>query len=428
MKHILQVLKFEYFGIIKSKAFIITTILFLVLIIGMAFLPALIISMQQTSEDETKPESEKPVIAVSDKAYGEKDIVKSEFGKIFAGYRIELTSDEENEISSKVNEQEYQFAVIIDEPLSVTYITKNNSLISSNITLVTEAVKRVYQSSSFEKLGVPAEISSKIISSQPALKTVSTGTDQTQNYLSSYILMMMIYMAVILYGQLVAQSVVAEKNTRTMEMLITCARPSHLMFGKVFGSGLAGLTQLAAIACTAVISIKFMPMDSLPQELRDMISFPVDTALYALLFFMLGYFIYSFLLGAFASFASRSEDLNTLISPIMLIIVAVFMIVVIAINSGTVDSTLMIVCSYIPFTAPVAMFARAALSDVSAIEIIISVVIQLISIYLLGMLASAIYRIGVLMYGKVPKPSAVIKLLSEQHKTNKALRASRKGE
>ena len=174
--------------------------------------------------------------------------------------------------------------------------------------------------------------------------------------------------------------------------------------------------------------MRFVSLDSLPKELREMMTFPVDTALYALLFFILGYFIYSFLLGAFASFASRSEDLNTLISPVMLVIVAVFLIVIIAMNSGTVDSPLMIVCSYVPFSAPVAMFARVALSDVSFIEIIISVVLQIAAIYLLGMLASAIYRIGVLMYGKVPKPSEVVKLLSEQHKTNKALKASRKAQ
>ena len=427
MKHILQVLRFEYLGIIKSKAFIITTVLFLVLIIGMAFLPGLILSIQ-SSGDEKKTETDKQVIAVVDKAYKDENTVKSEFAKSFEGYKVLISTEDNDTLSDKVDKQDYAFAVVIDEPLAITYITKNNSLFASQTARVAETVKGIYQTTSFEKLGVPAEISAKIISSQPKLSTVTTGTDQTKNYLSAYILMMMIYMAVILYGQLVAQSVVSEKNTRTMEMLITCAKPSHLMFGKVFGSGLAGITQLAVIVCTAVVSMRFVSMDSLPAELREMMNFPVDTALYALLFFVLGYFIYSFLLGAFASFASRSEDLNTLISPVMLVIVAVFMIVVIAINSGSVDSTLMIVCSYIPFSAPVAMFARAALSDVSIIEIIISVVIQLVTIYLLGMLASAIYRVGVLMYGKVPKPSAVIKLLSDQHKTNKAIRASKKGE
>ena len=103
------------------------------------------------------------------------------------------------------------------------------------------------------------------------------------------------------------------------------------------------------------------------------------------------------------------------------------MIVMVSMTSD-INNTLMIVCSYIPFTAPIAMFARIALSDVAFYEIIISIAVQIVSIYLLGMLAAAIYKIGVLMYGKVPKPSAVIKLLSDQHKTNKAIRASKKGE
>ena len=211
---------------------------------------------------------------------------------------------------------------------------------------------------------------------------------------------------------------------RAEGMLITCARPSHLMFGKVIGSGLAGLTQLVLILSTALVSINTVSKDTLPTEIMDFLNFPLATVLYALLFFVLGYFIYSFLLGALSSLASRSEDLNTLISPVMILFIAAFLIVVMAINSDSVNGTLMVVCSYIPFTAPLAMFARIVLSDVAVYEIIISVAVQLISVYLLGMLAAAIYRIGVLMYGNPPKPSEIVKMLKEQHKANKAVKES----
>ena len=163
-------------------------------------------------------------------------------------------------------------------------------------------------------------------------------------------------------------------------------------------------------------------MKSLPSEFSEMINFSVSTVIYALIFFLTAYFIYSFLLGALSSLASRSEDLNTLTTPVMMILVITFMIAIIAVNSGDMNSTLMIVCSYIPFTAPIIMFARIALADVAFYEIIISIAVQLISIYLLGMLAAAIYKIRVLMYGNPPKPDEIIKLLKEQHKSNKALK------
>ena len=253
-------------------------------------------------------------------------------------------------------------------------------------------------------------------------EVVTTGTDQTKNYFSTYVLVMILYMAIVMYGQMVSQSVVTEKNTRAMEMLITCAKPTHLMFGKVFGSGLAGLTQLLVIIGTAFASVKTISMKALPEDLSEMMTMPVSTVIYAFIFFITAYFIYAFLLGSLSSLASRSEDLNTLTTPVMMIFVVAFIIVMMSMTSN-INNPLMIICSYIPFTAPIAIFARIALSDVAFYEIIISLVIQLISIYLLGMLAAAIYKIGVLMYGKPPKFSEIFKLLKEQHRTNKAIKS-----
>ncbi len=425
MKHIIQVLKFEYLGCVKSKSFIISTVIFMLLIVLMAFLPGIIMSAT-SSENAEMPDGEKPVIAVCDKAYNGSKTVKDMFEKNYPFNSIELTDESAEIIKDKINSGDYIFAVMINEPLSVTYFTKNNSLLSVESQMVQSCIKEIYQSLSFEKLGIAPDVSMKIINAETKINTVTTGTDQTKNYLSTYILMMMLYMAIIMYGSMVSQSVVSEKNSRAMEMLITCAKPSHLMFGKVIGSGLAGLTQMVLILSTALVSLKAVPLDKLPKEIRDMLAFPVDTVLYALLFFLLAFFIYSFLLGAFASLASRSEDLNTVITPVMLMLIAAFMVVIIPMNAGTLDGTVMQVCSYIPFTAPLAMFIRVAMSDVTAIEIIISIVVQLASIYIFGMLAAAIYRVGVLLYGNAPKPAEIVKLLKEQHITNKKIKAELK--
>ena len=287
---------------------------------------------------------------------------------------------------------------------------------------VQECIKEIYQTVGFEKLGITPDVSIKLLNAQTKIDVVTTGADQTKSYFSTYILMMIIYMALVFYGNMVSQSVVSEKNSRAMEMLITCAKPSHLMFGKVIGSGLAGLTQMVLILLTAFVSVKTVSVDKMPEQIRDMLSFPPELIFYSILFFVTSFFIYSFLLGAFSSLASRSEDLNTVVTPVMLLLVAAFMVIVIAMNSGTVDSPLMVVCTYIPFTAPLAIFTRIAMSDVSIVEIIISVVIQLVSIYLIGKLAGAIYRVGVLLYGNAPKPAEIVKLLKEQHKTSKRLK------
>ncbi len=420
MKHILQVLKFEYIGCVKTKSFIISTIIFMMLIILMTFLPGIILAAQ--SSGEPAEDVKKPVLAVCDQAYGQSEMMQEELKNGYPQYELKMTEEDREVLKQKVDQGDYAFAVVLEKPLSFIYITKNNQLMGNPTEQFGTVLKRVYEIDSFEKLGISYEKSREIFDAQATVSTITTGTDQTKNFWSTYILMMILYMAIVMYGQMVSQSVVSEKNTRAMEMLITCAKPSHLMFGKVIGSGLAGLTQMVIIIATALASMSSVSSDILPDQIKEFLSFQPESICYALLFFLLGYFIYSFLLGALSSLASRSEDLNTLIAPVMILVVAAFMIVMLAVNSGTLDSPLMIVSSYIPFTAPIAMFARVTLSDVALWQVLISVGIQLLSVYLIGMLAAAIYRIGVLMYGKAPRPSALIKLLREQHKTNRAVK------
>jgi len=422
MKHVLQVLKFEYLSCVKSKSFIISTVIFMLLILLTTFIPGIVISMSSSKEDGKSDGGKKPVIAVMNNAYEENDTVISVFGKYYPNCDIKTDNKDVEDIKSKVDSSEYEFGIILDTPVKYTYITKNNALMNKSSEMVNTVVTDIFRTVSFEKLGVSADDAGKILNTPMTVNTITTGVDQTKNYWSTYILIMMLYMATVMYGQMVSQSVVSEKNTRAMEMLITCAKPSHLMFGKIIGSGLAGLTQLSLILLTAVGSVSAIGSNSIPKEILEFINFPIPILLYAVLFFILGYFIYAFLLGAFSSLASRSEDLNTLTSPIMIVYVAAFMIVIMSMGSDSLNGTLMIVCSYIPFTAPVAMFARVALVNVSFIEIILSILVQLISVYLLGMLASAIYRIGVLLYGNPPKPAEIVKLLKEQYKANKAIK------
>ena len=424
MKNILQVLKFEYLSCVKNKAFIITTALLIVMILLFSCLPVIIMGMVSSSDDG-EATNIKPIIAVCDNAYNDENLIKTEFGKEYEGYDIVITDEEQEVLKTKVDSMDYEFAVIINTPVQYTYITKNNSInVDSASSSVDSIISSMYKIKSLEQYGINADEADEILNVKISSETITTGTDQTKNYISTFILIMVLYMAIIMYSQLVSTSVVTEKNSRAMEMLITCAKPTHLMFGKIIGAGLAGLTQLGLIGLVAIVSMGTITSSSMPSELSSLFSFPVSTILYALLFFILAFFIYSFLLGALSSLASRTEDLNTLTTPVMLLFVAAFMIVIFSVSYGSVDSTIMQVCSYIPFTAPIAMFARIAMSDIAVWEIILSVAVQLISIYLLGMIASAIYKMGVLMYGKPPKFSEIIKMLKEQHKQNKKIRNS----
>lgn len=114
--------------------------------------------------------------------------------------------------------------------------------------------------------------------------------------------------------------------------------------------------------------------------------------------------------GALASLASRLEDMNTLVMPVTFMMIISFMVTIFSMI-GNVDSVLMKVVSFIPFTSPMAMFTRIAMGSVSTVEIIISVVILIVTTVGIGYLAAAIYKIGVLMYGKPPKLNELFRAL-----------------
>ena len=138
---------------------------------------------------------------------------------------------------------------------------------------------------------------------------------------------------------------------------------------------------------------------------------PIELLIFMLVFFILGFVIYAFLFGAVGSTVSKLEDINTAVMPITMLFVIAFMVVMFSLAGNSVDTPVMVVCSYIPFTSPMAMFTRIAMSTVPWYEIAISIAILVASVIGVGVLSAKIYRVGVLMYGNAPKPKDLIKAL-----------------
>ena len=136
---------------------------------------------------------------------------------------------------------------------------------------------------------------------------------------------------------------------------------------------------------------------------------PPELLGFMLIFFILGFLIYAFMFGAVGSTASKLEDINTSVMPITFLFIVAFFVVMFSMSSGDIDNTIMKVCSYIPFTSPMAMFTRIAMSTVPWYEIAISIAVLIGSTVGIGVLSAKIYRVGVLLYGTPPKMSAIIK-------------------
>ena len=409
MKNFWKILGFEYLGCIRNKAFIIVTILILVLSLVTTSLPAIITALKFAETEDNDPDAEKPVIFISSDIYSENEIM-GELAKYYPGHDIKTGKEDKESVKKNVDKGKYSFAVIYTSPLSYTYVTKNNSLYNADNEIISGATKSLYVQSFMSQNGIDPKKAAEVTNAVVSYDQITTGTDTAKSFIPVYILMCMLFVAIVSYGQLVAQSVVSEKNTRAMELLITCAKPTELMFGKVIGSGLAGLTQLTLILSVTFTSFKTVTTKHLEQKILDFLNFPLSTVLYALLFFILGYFMFAFMVGALASFAGKSEDLSNLTAPVNFIMMAVYMIMIFMSNSDNFISPFMTALSYIPLSSPLAMFMRCTLSDVAAWEICLSVAVQIITVWLTGMLAAAIYKVGVLMYGKPPRLRDIIKL------------------
>ncbi|MBR2498722.1 MAG: ABC transporter permease, partial [Clostridia bacterium] len=209
--------------------------------------------------------------------------------------------------------------------------------------------------------------------------------------------------------QMVATNVASEKSSRAMEVLVTSAKPTSMMFGKVLASCIAGFTQLVLVFGSALLFYNINKAQLSNPIIASIFDMPVELFIYLLVFFVLGFLIYAFLYGAIGSTASKLEDINTSVLPITFLFIIAFFVVMFSMIGGSVDTVLMKVCSYIPFTSPMAMFTRICMSTVAWYEIFISIAILIGSTIGIGVLSAKIYRVGVLLYGTPPKFSTIMK-------------------
>lgn len=405
MKQFWTIFKFELKGYFKNKIFIGITI-FLVAVIALAtFLPNIISSI--SVDDEV---SNYPVMLVKSEDSEIKDFVKSCFSETFSKYRIVETTENEDTIREKITSGEAECAFIVYSPTKYKYLVDNLTLYDMNAQTAEEALLAVYRLNALKDKGIEDNDAIAILTATIDGETVTLGKDQAANFLYTYIMIFALYMVILLYGQMVATGVATEKSSKAMEVLITSAKPSHMMFGKVLAACLAGFTQLLVVFGSAILFFNINKAGLSNPIIQSIFNMPFSLFLFMLTFFVLGFLIYAFLYGAIGSTATKLEDINTSVMPITFLFLFGFFVVITAMTSGDVNGILMTICSYLPFTSPMAMFTKIAMGTVAWYEIAISIFILIGSVIGVGILSAKIYRFGVLMYGNKPKFIDLIKL------------------
>ncbi len=408
MKQFGKILKFELKSYLKNKAFVGITIFLVLLIAAVMFFPRISALFKSDTEADTTDELSVMLIKSEDSI--QEEMLKSTFINAFTDYDVQITDDNIDAIKDKIISGDAECAFVMTGPTAFTYYVNNLSMYDMNTEIASGVLQQIYQMNAMISGGMTAQEASDVMAIQITSEVKSLGKDQMENFFYTYIMIFALYMVILLYGQMVAMNVATEKSSRAMEVLITSAKPISMMFGKVIASCIAGLVQLGAIFGSALLFYNLNKShwgDNMIVE--SIFNIPPELLAFMLVFFLLGFLIFAFLFGAISSTVSKLEDINTAVQPITFLFVFGFMVVIFSMSSGSVDNVLMRVCSYIPFTSPMAMFTRIAMSTVPWYEIAISIAILIGSTIGIGVLSAKIYRVGVLLYGTPPKISAIVK-------------------
>lgn len=242
-----------------------------------------------------------------------------------------------------------------------------------------------------------------------------SGPAKTTNRGLAYILDIVLYTTIIVYGMWVAGGVVEEKSNRIMEIMINAATPTQLMTGKILGIGAAALTQYLCITIpgAVVLALQGRVAQALLGERTgvaalDLTGLSLTAVVTFIGFFVLGFLLYAALYAGAGSLVSRQEDVQQIAMPMQLAMVGSFFAAIYAL--GKPDSGMTRLLAFVPFCSPLIMLTRILVGHPAPWEVALSVAILIASIIFFVVLAARIYRIGVLLYGARPNLRTVFRL------------------
>ena len=228
-------------------------------------------------------------------------------------------------------------------------------------------------------------------------------------------LIFVLYLAIIIASQSVMSSVAEEKTSRIAEILVATIEPSNLLAGKTFAAAVAAMIQIALWLATAALILPRVAASLSNSNAAQTTSQNDGSAILAIdpwvlvafvVFFILGYLQYATIYAAAASLISRTEDLASVTTPVILPVVGAFVIAQFALIQPS--AAIVVACSLVPFLSPFVMFTRIAISTVPIWQVVLAIGIDAATVVACFWAAGKVYRIGMLVYGKLPSPKQIL--------------------
>jgi ABC-2 type transport system permease protein len=406
MGRILAVARREYLERVRTKAFVISTIVAPVLIVAMMLGPMFVIRRQSTKPHRVavldasgvlgkhleealarrKTMTGAPMFAIEGAGAGDPDALRAELrSRTLRGSLDGYVFIPANAMSSSAAE----------------YYGKNVS--SPEVRELRDAIDDAFVGKRLADAGLdPGTIPG--LTKRIDVKTFRVSergerVDRGATMMFSMVLMMILYMTVLMWGQAVMTGVIEEKSNRVVEVIVSAVTPAQLFAGKLLGIGAAGLTQFLLWGAT-MIAISLYGGAMIPASEGQM---PEVTPLIVgsfIAFFLLGYFLYASMYAAVGAAVNTVQEAQNLAFPAMMPLIAAMIFFPVVLRSP--DSTLSVVVSLIPFATPLLMFLRITLLTPPLWQILLSIALTSATVALVIWASGRVYRVGILMYGKRP--------------------------
>lgn len=401
MKDILTILKYTIKENISKKAFIITTVILMIMIIAICNIPNII---EIFENEDTVAENLKFVVLDKEKIVGEDLNAITELGKAI-NWDIEVDTNNTEEIIEKIRKHEIDAMVEIlkNEETGMIKLkyTSNGSMFADDYTMSTqfaEMIKSLIVNKELINSNVSVE-TINLINSEIEVETKYLD-DENDNFGVAMVASFILFFAVYFYGNTVAVSVSSEKTSRVMETLVTSTTPTNIIIGKTIAMGIVGLGQMLLLILTAFASYKlFIPAElDIVSAMIGKINFSVTSIAICIIYFILGYTVYAFLNAVTGATVSKVEDLQSAQTPVALISLISFYL---AYFTATVpDSGASKFASIFPFSSAFSMPGRILAGGATVGEIAMSIAILLATAIVLAIISIKVYSGAVLHYGK----------------------------
>ena len=426
MRQLARILSFSFLSQARSKGMIVSTVIVcLVIAVGMC-LPT-VIGFFSGGEEAPGPNPSGPSeISRPGELEGRTIVVSDPEGflftgtealsEMFPGYIWKLEGAGREALEERVQTGEINSALLVSGKMEAAYIYKSDiNMFGDDLAPALQAYLTDRHRYELLLTYNVTEADRERFFDVPVLEYANVGMQNLVGQIQSFAFILFLYFTILGSGQMVSTSVAQEKSSRAMEILITTSRPETLMFGKVAGIGLAGLLQTVLFILTGA-GFYYINQKSIVsvEMLGELLAIPASTFIYALIFFLGGYFFYAMLFAAIGSLVSRTEDLASANVPMTLFTVAGFLVAIYGQLYGFAGSLFYKICSWFPLTSPYVMLARVCGdTNIPAWEIWGSILVLYLSTLAAGVLSAKIYRVGVLIYGKRPSLKEVFSALRQ---------------